>query len=167
MSTFGLVVALIIAAVIWWAWGQHTQAIQRQLLDELALQQESHFMYLSKLKQLGDQKMDYRTRYLEQANIAPNSLSKTLVFNYLSSGLIGSSVNVSSWRWEQEQDSQHLVLDLKGTYPEIAQFLRRSLRFSEVVTIKEMSLSRDSVDITLIDGRLILAFFIAESAESQ
>ncbi|GAB7219038.1 type 4a pilus biogenesis protein PilO [Vibrio comitans] len=167
VSTFGFALALVIAGILWGVWGQQNKNIQAQLLDELALQQQSHLMYLRKLKQLDDKKIDYRGRYLKQANVAPSAFSKTGVFHYLSSGLAESSVNVSSWQWEQELHSQHLAIDLKGTYPEIATFLRRSLSFSEVVTIKELSLSRPTVDTTLINGRLILTFFIAESTESQ
>ncbi|GEM78201.1 hypothetical protein VSU01S_04460 [Vibrio superstes NBRC 103154] len=158
---------VIIGGILWGVFGQHNKVIQAQLLDELALQQQSHLMYLRKMKQLDDQKIDYRDRYRKLAVFVPKPQSKTVVFNYLSSGLTDSSMEVSSWQWEQEQHSQHLVVDLKGNFSEIAQFLRRCLRFSEIVTFKELSLSRHSVDTTEIDGRLRLSFFIVESAELQ
>ncbi|NMO74732.1 hypothetical protein BCT61_14120 [Vibrio breoganii] len=167
VNTFGLAMAVIIGGILWGVWGQHNKAIQAQLLDELALQQQSHLMYLRKLKQLDDQKIDYRDRYRKLAVSVPNPQSKTVVFNYLSSGLTDSSMEISSWQWEQQQHSQHLVVDLKGNFSEIAQFLRKCVRFSEVVTIKELSLSRHSIDTTKIDGRLRLSFFTVERAESQ
>lgn len=159
--------AVIIGGVLWCVWGQNNKVTQIELLDEVALQQQSHLVYLRKLKQLDEQKIDYQDRYLKLAASISNPISKTVVFNSLSSGLTDSSVEVSSWQWEQEQHSQNLVINLKGSYPEIAQFLRRCFRLSEVVTIKELSLSRHSVDTTIINGRLVLSFFIHESAELQ
>ncbi|GEA51348.1 hypothetical protein VIN01S_21520 [Vibrio inusitatus NBRC 102082] len=167
VSTFGVTVALIMAGIFWSVWGQHNKSIRVQLLDELALQQQSHLLYLRKLKQLDEQTMDYRNQYLKRANFASNEVSKTVVFNYLSLGLENSSVNVILWQWEQGLYSRHLVLELKGTYSDIAQFLRKSVRLSEVITVKELLLSRQSIDKTQINARIVLAFFSAESAESH
>ena len=167
VSIFGFSIALFIAGTLWIFRGQPNQDIHAQLTEQVALQQQSHLLYLRKLRLLDEQKIDYRKKYLKQTRFAATEISKTAVFNYLSSGLADSSIEVSSWQWEQGEYSQLLVLELNGTYSEIANFLRTGLSFSDLVIAKELRLSRQSTVTTQINGRLILSFFIVESAESS
>ncbi|CAM2987492.1 hypothetical protein [Vibrio rarus] len=161
------IIAMVIAVLLKLAWSETLQPQTALLSQQIALQQEVHHAYLVKLKKASQVPVNYQEQYQQRTFTLPAKWSKVAVFNYISAHLDGSSLLLSQWRWQQDESSQRLFIELKGEFATIRSLLETMMTYSDFVILEAMTLSRESVYSAGVTATLTFAFFSASETEVE